>query len=93
MSIIIPRCGFNRNTKQEVLYGPIELGGTNFRHLYVEQGVGQIEFDSGRIAEDCIWVVSCSSGNMLFVIGKSSHTLTTSRIEVASIVTRNPCTH
>lgn len=42
MSIIVARCGFNRNTKKEVLYGPLELGGANFRHLYVEQGVGQI---------------------------------------------------
>lgn len=42
MSIIVPRCGFNRNTKREILYGPLELGGANFRHLYVEQGVGQI---------------------------------------------------
>ncbi|KAI2500300.1 hypothetical protein MHU86_14180 [Fragilaria crotonensis] len=43
MSIIIPRCGFNRNTKREVLYGPIELGGANFRHLFVEQGIGQLQ--------------------------------------------------
>ena len=43
MSIIVPRCGFNRNTKREILYGPIELGGANFRHLYVEQGIGQVE--------------------------------------------------
>ena len=42
MSIIVARCGFNRNTKKEVLYGPLELGGANFRHLYVEQGAGQV---------------------------------------------------
>ena len=86
--------------KCEVLYGPIELGG---RHLYVEQGVGQIglflkhwlasEFDGGLIAEDYVWVVSSASGNILYVIEKSSHTLTTSRIEVASVVTRIPCIH
>lgn len=93
MSIIIPRCGFNCNTKREVLYGPIELGGA-IRHLYVEQGVGQIEFVGGQIAEDCVRVVSSSSGNIVFVYGKSSHTLlTTSRIEVACVVTRIPCTH
>ena len=42
MSIIVPRCGFNRHTKREILYGPIELGGANFRHLYIEQGIGQV---------------------------------------------------
>ncbi len=42
MSIIVPRCGFNRNTKREILYGPLELGGASFRHLYVQQGIGQV---------------------------------------------------
>ena len=43
MSIIVARCGFNRNTRKEILYGPYELGGAGFRHLYVEQGVGQVQ--------------------------------------------------
>ncbi len=42
MSIIVPRCGFNRNTKKEILFGPLSLGGANFRHLYIEQGIGQV---------------------------------------------------
>jgi hypothetical protein len=42
MSIIVARCGFNRHTKKEILYGPFELGGANFRSLYVQQGVGQV---------------------------------------------------
>ena len=42
MSIIIPRCGYNRTTKKEILYGPLELGGACFRDLYVQQGIGQI---------------------------------------------------
>ena len=41
MSIIIPRCGFNRHTKQAILYGPLELGGASFRPLYMQQGIGQ----------------------------------------------------
>ena len=41
MSIIVPKCGFNRRTKREVLYGPIELGGANFRLLSVTQGIHQ----------------------------------------------------
>jgi hypothetical protein len=41
MKIIVARCGFNRNTKKEVLYGPQELGGASFRHLAIEQGTGQ----------------------------------------------------
>jgi len=39
---IVSKCGFNRNTAKAILYGPIALGGANFRHLYTEQGVGQI---------------------------------------------------
>lgn len=47
MSIIFPRCRFNRNTKHAILYGPpIELGGANFRHLYVKQGIGQVGYSS-----------------------------------------------
>ena len=42
MTILVARCGYNRNTKKEFLYGPLELGGANFRPLYVQQGVGQI---------------------------------------------------
>ena len=42
MAIIFARCGYNRNTKREILYGPLELGGANFRHLHVQQGVGQV---------------------------------------------------
>ena len=41
MQIIIPRCGFNRNTKREIMYGPLELGGASFRHLYTQQGIQQ----------------------------------------------------
>ena len=43
MSIIFAKCGYNRNTKREILYGPLELGGANFRHLYDQQGIGQIQ--------------------------------------------------
>jgi hypothetical protein len=42
MKIIVAKCGYNRNTKREILYGPLEYGGANFRHLYVQQGVGQV---------------------------------------------------
>ena len=41
MQIIIAKCGYNRHTKREILYGPLEYGGASFRHLYVQQGVGQ----------------------------------------------------
>ncbi|KAI2496301.1 hypothetical protein MHU86_18213 [Fragilaria crotonensis] len=42
MSIIVPRCGFNRNTKKAILYGPLALGGASFRSLVVQQGVAQV---------------------------------------------------
>ena len=30
-----------RNTRKEILYGPLALGGSSFRHLYVQQGINQ----------------------------------------------------
>jgi hypothetical protein len=42
MSAIIAKCGYNRKTKREVIYGPASLGGANFRSLYSVQGVGQV---------------------------------------------------
>jgi hypothetical protein len=43
MSAIFAKCGFNRKTKGLILYGPSRLGGASFRHLYTEQGIGQIQ--------------------------------------------------
>ena len=42
MSIIVAKCGYNRHTKREVLYGPIHLGGAGFQELYDHQGIGQV---------------------------------------------------
>ena len=44
MMIILPRCGFNRNTHRSILYGPQQLGGAAFRHRAVEQGVLQVAY-------------------------------------------------
>jgi hypothetical protein len=41
MSAMIAKCGYNRKTKREIVYGPAHLGGANFRSLYSVQGVGQ----------------------------------------------------
>ena len=43
MARIIPKCCFNRHTKREVIFGPMELGGANFRHLHDQQGIGQLQ--------------------------------------------------
>ena len=42
-SAIIAKCGYNRNTKRLIIFGPLRLGGASFRHLYTEQGIGQIQ--------------------------------------------------
>ena len=42
MSILIAKCGYNRKTKREIIYGPACLGGANFRSLYTIQGTGQV---------------------------------------------------
>lgn len=43
MSSMFAKCGYNRNTKREVLFGPLELrGGANFRRLHDQQGNGRL---------------------------------------------------
>ena len=44
MSIIIPRCGYNRHTYRSIIYGPHHIGGAGFRHLYTEQGLLQVAY-------------------------------------------------
>jgi hypothetical protein len=39
---IVSKCGYNRNTKKEVLFGPLMYGGANFWHLFHQQGLGQV---------------------------------------------------
>jgi hypothetical protein len=41
LGVLIPALGFNRHMPQAVVFGPLDLGGMDFRHLYVEQGSSQ----------------------------------------------------
>ena len=41
---IFARCGFNRNTSRNILFGPTKYNGGGFRPLSTEQGVGQLQF-------------------------------------------------
>jgi hypothetical protein len=36
--------GLNRKTKMEALYGPRDLGGADFRHLHIQQGIAQTTY-------------------------------------------------
>ena len=40
--VFLPRCGFNRNTPNAVVYGPTEYGGLALRDLSVEKSISQI---------------------------------------------------
>jgi hypothetical protein len=42
MSRLVSKCGYNRNTKKEILYGPLQYGGANFRNLVDQQGLSQL---------------------------------------------------
>ncbi len=44
MTIIYAKCGFNRHTKREVLFGPYQYGGAEFRRLFVHQGIAQTKY-------------------------------------------------
>ena len=41
---IIAKCGFNRNSSRDVLYGPVRFNGGGFRPFRTEQGVGQLQY-------------------------------------------------
>jgi hypothetical protein len=38
------KCGFNRHTKREVLFGPQDLGGAGFHRLFTQQGIPQTQY-------------------------------------------------
>jgi endonuclease/exonuclease/phosphatase family metal-dependent hydrolase len=59
MSSLIAKCGYNRKTKREIIYGPAQLGGANFRPLYSVQGVGQ------TISFLKYWRSPCQAGKLL----------------------------
>jgi hypothetical protein len=42
MMQILSKCGYNRNTKRRYYTPPLQYGGANFRHLYDQQGLGQL---------------------------------------------------
>ena len=59
MSNIVAKCGYNRHTKREVIYGPGIYGGASFRTLYSLQGTGQI------MAFLKYWRSPCQAGQLL----------------------------
>jgi hypothetical protein len=42
ISILLARCGYNRNMKRAVVFGPLEYGGASFLRLYDHQGICQV---------------------------------------------------
>jgi len=41
---MVAKCGYNRNSSLAMLFGPTQLGGASFFHLYDLQGFGQISY-------------------------------------------------
>ena len=39
---ILPKCGYNRNTPNAIVYGPSEYGGIEMRSHHIEQGIAQL---------------------------------------------------
>jgi hypothetical protein len=58
---MIAKCGYNRKTKREVIYGPESLAGAAFVELYTHQGIGQI------ILFLKFWRISNQTGRLLRV--------------------------
>jgi hypothetical protein len=73
MSSLIAKCGYNRKTKREIIYGPAHLGGANFRSLYSVQGVGQVT------AFLKYWRSPCQAGKLLRIaVAWTQHSVGTS---------------
>jgi hypothetical protein len=85
MSGMIAKCGYNRNTKRAIIYGPAHLGGANFRSLYSVQGVGQL------LSFIKYWRSPCQAGKLLRIaVAWLQHTLGTSRSFLQDTSTRLP---
>ena len=56
---IIAKCGYNCNTKRAIIYGPMEYGGANFRRLYDQQGIAQVQLFLRH------WRTSTTAGKLL----------------------------
>ena len=39
---LLPKCGYNHNTPNVIVYGPSEYGGIEMRSDHIEQGIAQI---------------------------------------------------
>ena len=59
MSIIFARCGYNRHTKREILFGPVVYGGAKFTYLYIQQGFQQVKYLMQH------WQANTSVGKMI----------------------------
>ena len=61
MSSIIAKCGYNRKSKTEIIYGPKSLAGAGFVDLYTIQGTGQIKMFLK------FWRTTCQASRLLKV--------------------------
>ena len=89
MSIIVARCGYNRHTKKEVVYGPIEYGGADFYHLYRWQSYQQIKYFMRQIRANTPVgnMIRCSLAWIQWSVGVSFpilHQVTTSLPHIES---------
>ena len=85
MSSMIAKCGYNRKTKREIIYGPAHLGGANFRSLYSVQGVGQM------LSFIKYWRSPCQGGKLLRIaVAWTQLNLGTSRSFLQDTATRLP---
>lgn len=95
MGIIVAKCGYNRNTKKEILYGPLCYGGANFRHLYVQQGASRSSYhflealasrdSGGKPFAMCVGLDTKYSRNFMVYVARCNNSPSTSRIKMVGI--------
>ena len=89
MTIMYAKCGFNRHTTGEVLFGPQELGGAAFSQLFLKQGIARTQYflrhwsldntiGSAKLIQCSLSWIQLSLGVSYFAVGKSPCTTATS---------------
>jgi hypothetical protein len=91
LSTILSHMGFNRNTKQLILFGPPSLGAIGFTNTWTDQGIAQVQLFLGQIRkkEEIGLLLHIIMENLQLVIGSSHPLFTYPLLQVLKFCPRN----
>ena len=88
---MLSHMGFNRNTKQLLLFGPPSLGAIGFTNTWTDQGIAQVQLFLGQIRkkEEIGLLLHIIMENLQLVIGSSRPLFTYPLLQVLKFCPRN----